>query len=1209
MKAKIKNAAGKLLAVALVPMVAGGMFTSITASANIGDTLDPDKKYSADYSSFSETLKSAAELNLELMSEGAILLKNDGALPLQTSAKNKTKVTVLGADIDSFVTGGGGSGSQNKPGYGETPAKAATVYDGLKEANFEYNPAVTKTNSSGHYMQKVDGEQEGSVSFAGNHYVDITDGTGTLNGVSIDGYDDTAILVFARSGAEGSDNKSYNVDNMEDVTDHALCLNISEKEMVAYAKKHFKKIIVLINSPSVMEVGELEDDEAIDAILCVGQTGWNGMISVGKILNGEVNPSGRTVDYWMRDFATDPTWYNVGDYSQANAIITGNGTTPYKEKSTVQMGYDPAYAMEGIDNGSDYHMIDYAEGIYMGYRYYETAYAELEKAADKETADKWYQSATAYPFGYGLSYTTFTQTIKSVEGDLSAADGKITVTVTVKNTGDVAGKDVVQLYSTPPYKAGEVEKAAVNLVAFEKTDMLAAGASEDVKLTVNAKDLASFDYNDANHNNNSGYEVEAGSYVLSVRNNSHDVFDSKTISAESLLTWDEDGNPETPNNIFSQEEGVWEMYNTQATHWTVNETEGYLSRTDLVNGTGAAAVVALEEEYSAGQPNALQEKLGWLLANDGKDNLFKKEAFNHLNTQYNAEAAYEDYDNHLTAEVETDYKNVWTKTNEDIPTSWTQGAGVKNNGLYGILLADMKGVPLDDAKWVEFMNQFTWEELVSIGGNEVNPNDGYGSKEVDSIGQPRIYDHDGPGQMKHSQGYGPGVDNSKGNGYAYVSESVIGSTWNKELAYRQGRMVGNESIFLNVNGWYGPGANIHRDGLAGRNFEYYSQDGVQGGHIMAAVVRGATDMGVHVYMKHAFLNDQETGRMGLITFVTEQAIREIYAKIYEIAVKEGNANGMMVACNRIGLSSSASYGIAVQMYYNEWGFDGTNISDAYIKSQSGTTGWDSEVMVRGYIRALNSGLAAFPSAETLEGVWDATLRDGKGGVKVKGSASATTEDTESATQYYFTRMTAMHALYTHANSNVIKDTPVTYNVNVPGYSVDIVLASGDTVGSLVSPVAAVKGYKFIGWSATADGELLADDAAIPETLYANFEEYPPIAIIDGTFWINGEDTGISPEGQVGVGIQEIKTSTVDNGTVVTIVLTNGESTSFTIPNGATGEQGAQGPQGPEGPQGPQGEAGKGGCGSSIGAYSGMMALVAAMVVVGAVITVRKVKKN
>ena len=347
--------------------------------------------------------------------------------------------------------------------------------------------------------------------------------------------------------------------------------------------------------------------------------------------------------------------------------------------------------------------------------------------------------------------------------------------------------------------------------------------------------------------------------------------------------------------------------------------------------------------------------------------------------------------------------NAWVK--EEVPEDWTQFAAEVNAlGMYPIELADMVGIPLDDAKWTEFMNQLTWDELTQIANDG-----GYGSAAIKTIGKPAIEDHDGPGQLRANWSTVP-----DGNGYAWACESVIGSTWNKALGYEQGAIIANEGILLGVTGWYGPGMNIHRSPLSGRNFEYYSQDGVQGGYMMAAVVKGATDNGMHVYMKHAFLNDQETSRTGVCTFATEQAIREIYAKPFEIAIKQGNGNGLMTSFNRIGLNTSVSYAITVQMYENEWGFDGISVSDAFYNG----TGWTPENMVRGHIMPLNSRFLAFPPLQRAEGTWDETLRDGKGGILVKESADSD-ELVESATEYFWVRDTAARALYTYANSNAM----------------------------------------------------------------------------------------------------------------------------------------------------------------------------------------------
>lgn len=1003
-----------LMSLLLLPAIASsGSIAAPRLSASLQKALEATENYRADYDSLSDTEDAAAELNLELASEGFVLLKNkDNALPLKATAESHAKVTVLGQQADTLATGGSGSGGQNKPAGDNTPDVPMNIFQALEAAHIDYNLSVKEKYADasndpgalsngnayekGHYMEKVDTPTSDTVDFAGNHYKPLASG-GSLDGVDLTGYTDTALVVFSRTGAEGNDNLAYGLPGTDSQDDHYLELNTGEKELVAYAKKNFDKVIIIVNSPAAMELGDLEDDDEIDGILWIGQTGWNGIMSLGKVLNGEVNPSGKTVDIYARDFRSDPTWYNFGNYTQSNYILNGVATDAQVTGSgSIKLGYDPLYAAEGVNNDRNPAVIDYAEGIYMGYRYYETVYAELQKDG-QTTADEWYEQAVVYPFGYGLSYTTFSQEIVSISSNtISSADAKITVKVKVTNTGTVAGKDVVELYNHAPYTDGGIEKAEVVLVAFDKTDIIQPGQFQEITLEIDAKDLSSFDYNDANENGNSGYELEQGSYTLSVRSGSHTELDAETVSVSSTLMWDEDGDPTTPNNIFSQEDGAWEMYNTTSTHWSVDGEDRYLKRNQLVDGS----IVMLEEEYAPGEPNYLQEQLGWLIAGDHADNKFVKEAFMVVNAQ-DPDSAYLDTDNRLTLEVETDYENVWLKTDEDIPDNWTQGEGVADeSGLYKTELAEMKGIAIDDPRWDDFMNQLSWEELVKIVQDG-----GYGSDPIDTIGKPRIEDHDGPGQLRQEATTTP-----DGNGYAWVCEAVIGSTWNQDLCYEQGKIVGNEGIFLGVTGWYAPGANIHRNPLAGRNFEYYSQDPIHSGYILSAVVKGFQEKGGHIYMKHAFLNDQETSRAGVVTFATEQAIREIYAKPFEIAVRKADANGMMTSFNRIGLSSSVCYAVNQQMYTNEWGYDGMTVTDAY----DSNSGWDSEGMVRGAVIPLNSCFAIFPPASEIEGTWNASLRNGKGGVEVLNASGA---KIASPTQYYYARTTALRALHVYTNSN------------------------------------------------------------------------------------------------------------------------------------------------------------------------------------------------
>ena len=1012
MNRTVKRKGTKVAAAVLALAMSASLGTSALLASAATD--GSRQIFASEYNSFEEVTEAGAELNIELASEGFVLLKNkDNALPL---AADERSVTVLGESADSLATGGTGSGTQARPGpTGNTivSANAATIFDALDAAGIEYNPSV-KERYTTHVtpVQEVGGQWGGSTnpydnakymnivdaggdsSFAGNEYVLAEDRLLAGAESEFAAYGDAAIVVISRSGAEGCDNLTNNVLGHSDPAEHYLELNDSEKELMAYAKLNFDKVIVLINSPSAMELGCLEDDDGISAVLWIGQPGWNGIMALGGVLTGEINPSGRTVDFYMRDFTTDPTWYNFGNYTQANYALTGEFGS---EQLTVLMGTDPTGA--GVSNTTE-RALDYTEGIYLGYKYYETVAVDL--GAEGEA---WYQANTCYPFGYGLSYTTFEQEIVSVEGDISDVDGKLTFTVQVTNTGSVPGKDVVQIYSTAPYFDGEIEKSAIELVGYAKTPTIGTAAGSNtatVEVEVYVEDLASFDYNDANYNDHYGYEIEAGLYTFSLRNNSHDVIDTYDMTLEEGITWDGDDDETTPNNIFSQTDNNWEPSNTNAYNWTVSGDNHYMTRGSVAYDANLTLI-----DFKEAVENKDTEMLGylsWLLT---EDNQFQDRVFYQLQNRLEPTSTYNDVDrdtdNVLTNTGETDYENLWTKTEEDIPEEWTQAAS--DQGRFDIGIEEMRGVAYDDAKWVTFLNQFTWEELV-----EMTMSGNYMTTGIENAGMSTVTDQDGPCQLK----------GANGNGFAWVCAPVVSSTWNNDLAYRQGALIGNENRWLEgVSGpnlgWYGPGVNVRRSPFGGRNFEYYSQDGVHGGTIAANVIKGATDMGCHVYMKHALLNEQETNRMSTVTFCNEQALREIYARQFELAIERGNANGLMTSFNLIGIDTSVSYTINVQLYTNEWGYDGLSVTD-YYGADTAYHGWEGWSMVRGLVMPLgNCG----PDGRGLEGTWDAANE-----TVVIGEGDAAFE---SPTQWYWTRELAKRICYMYANSAGLEKGAIGYS--------------------------------------------------------------------------------------------------------------------------------------------------------------------------------------
>jgi len=1085
----MKKHVSKLVSMALAAaMVIGGMPT--TAALAAWDDIDADRKYTAQFDNLQDLAEYEEQLNVQIGQESFVLLKNEGeTLPLQAWEKN---VTVLGTAADTPSTGGG-SGALSQP-YRNNPAvegvstRASLIYDALELAGINYNPRMRERyltvnpvsiggggmggglyREGGHYMEEVEEGAEYDAEFGGRYFKAIKDGSmaGADDNFSV--YGDAAIVFLSRSGSEGADNFAHSVQGHKDQTEHYSTLSDSEYELLAYAKYNFDKIIVVLNTPAVLEIGAIEDDPEIGAVVWVGQTGWNGIEGLGKMLTGEVDFSGRLVDFWMRDMKTDPTYYNFGNYSQALYAQTGeytlsDGTNNIisNGSNTVLMLGDPANATYSNRE----HAIDYTEGIFMGYRYYETVAADLTAAgADGEA---WYQDVTLYPFGYGLSYTTYEQEIVGVEGDINDPNGELTVTVKVTNTGNYAGKDVVQLYSTAPYFEGEIDKPEVALVQFEKTGMLKPGKSEEVKLTFAVKDLANFDYNDANANDYCGYELEPGDYKLSIRNNSHDELDAVTLTCETAGQWDEDGNPDTPNNIFSQDlDTEWGAFNTNAYFWTESEEDHYLHRYMLLD---------YYEDLT---------QLTWLATDD---NYFKDEAFNVLfNRQYFN--SYMDNDNKLTQEVETDYVNAWTKTKEDIPENWTQGAGVidEATGMYPITLADMTGVAFDDPKWDEFLNQLTWEELTA---SEMQG--GYKTIGVPSVGRYQVADPDGPAQH--------------GGAWSFCADVNVASTWSKELAYKYGEACGNEAMLVTnnngqINGWYAPASDLQRNPLAGRNFEYFSQDGVQGGYMSGYVCLGYTDMGGHVYLKHSFLNDQETNRSGGVTFVTEQALREIYAKIFEIGAKVGKANGFMNAFNLIGVSSSANFAVGHQLYIEEWGFMGYSVTDFYSNGANGT-GWSAGVMARGNTMPLGNGTAPDPRTRTgYDGFFDAEKN-----MVMAYSYDANAQDLlseteveEAPTQWYWVRDNAKRMMFTQANLNGQKAGYYSYMLDV---KTDLFKQNVEVNENLLTDAsleALAKVFGAVGYTVSANGLpkgiTMAADGTVSGTPLENGEKAISVSIV------------------------------------------------------------------------------------------------------------------
>ena len=831
-----------------IMFVAPAYSSALTARAAT-DTSDYVSAYRSDAENAAGALSRANELNQRIVEEGIVLMKNaKNALPL--SAGNK--ITVLGKNASDPIYGGGGSAS-GADGSGLGGVKYYNLYDSLENAGFSINPTVRAfyddDNASGRGRDGGSGTGQVATITGETPQSSYTDAVKN----SFADYDDAAVVFLSRAGGEGADlrtsyragsagRSNYSTDGDAATGDHYLELDDNEEALIAMAKEKFDKVVVVLNVATSFELGALEQDEGVDAILWLGFAGGSGINALGKVLNGEVNPSGRTVDIYAADFKKDPTFANFAT----------NYTSRYSNEAGSSAGIN---------------FVEYDEGIYMGYRYYETR--------GFEEGGSWYDENVVYPFGYGLSYTTFEWDVKFRTNTLTA-DGDVVVDVTVTNTGDVAGKDVVELYYTAPYTEGEIEKSQVVLGAYEKTDLIQPGMSDTVTLTMSVRTMASYDYNDANANGIKGYELDDGDYTIYVGANSHvwadEAAESKVYTLEDEIYYETD---EVSGTKVENQFDYMSDYFDENADSTFAGHSSVMSRADFEN--------TFPKAPTAEQATLTPEEVN--------------------------ECTYS------TATPEYDEGQPWYTDEMPQQAEETQSR---------ISATRMVGVPFDDPRWDTFMNQLSLEAMrdLIVSGY-------FWTIEIPEIDLPQSITPDGPTGFVQGSG-----SNWVGNTCFYASPIVMASTWNKELAREMGESIGDEGIWGGekgvlggYNGWYAPGNNIHRSPFSGRNFEYYSEDPLLAGTICAEVVAGAQSKGVFVMMKHFALNDQETNRGDLATWANEQTIREIYLKAFEYAVKAG-ATGMMSAFNRMGNTwSGANYPLLTQVLRNEWGFDGLVVTD------------------------------------------------------------------------------------------------------------------------------------------------------------------------------------------------------------------------------------------------------------------------------------------
>ena len=937
--------------------------------------------YASDYATVEAMQAANAATVRQMAVEGTGLLKNDnGALPLAKGSN----ITVLGKNSVNPFFNGTGSGSATN--YDGLEQKKISIYDSMVEVGLHYNPAMRaffEDSSLSGAGRPTGGQGSGVPQWSERCFgwpVGETTAEQMTAAPSSEGYEDAAVVVITRIGGEGYDlprsswdyNRGTDGMNRQDdfshfvvadengipkavagrtvydaetgepatadtqvfYTENYLQLDDNERDMLLYAKAHFDTVIVLVNSANAMDLSELNDPAyGVDAALWCGFPGFLGFPGVMDVMVGNAAPSGGLVDTYLQDQRLDPTYYNaaagdssvlckadmltaaedIGNAAKNSLIPAGTnyyslfGLTAYilSEDYTVtdlspEEGGEGPIATGAAENDYVYsagdfsynRYIKYKEGIFMGYRYFETVRAELNKL-EAGSGDAWYEETVMYPFGYGLSYTTFEKTIKSIYTTGSGAATKVHLQVTVTNTGDVAAKTPVQVYVKPA--EGQVNKAAIQLVTFAKTDILEPGETQYLDLSFDAYDFASYDQTGTGY-----YVVEEGDYVFALG----DEFgvagaaksEGKTLTLGEIKYVDANGSGVDPSTGYTVTNRFYD-YNVVS---GVNQIENQvIQRSTIVAADGTVALPPAD---------TIEERT--------VDGAFIQEI-------YDAEFVSQ-------LPVNDDPSDPWYNDNDPRSVPGVNVNTSNDNPIeISVTAADLVGLSFDSAKFDDFLNEMTLQELGTL--TESTTTGG-----VPRLGLPASRSGDGP------QGFGYGGNlGGRFDGVGHIwfpGEVVVAATWNADLAYAQGRLVGNDGIWSQITHWLAPGANTHRNAFSGRNYEYYSEDPVISGTMLAFNCKGAREMGLVVCVKHFALNDQETDRQtisdAILTYVDEQTAREIYFKTFEIAVKKFadedlGCNGLMTSFNRLGKQWIGSiYGVNVEMLRNEWGFVGRLVSDA-----------------------------------------------------------------------------------------------------------------------------------------------------------------------------------------------------------------------------------------------------------------------------------------
>ena len=865
-------------------------FLGTKSSAMVTDSTDEDLyTYKSDYSSTTELLESIEDLGERMSEEGTVLLKNENnALPL---SKDETqKLSLLGFS-SYYPVQGGDMGSSLTENEG-TDADTVDFVEALAAKGFSINEDLQNLYKSLESEFKTEVNMWGNIVEYYHITAPATDGVfaseepsqETMDSVdsqwkeSMDDYN----VMLVTIGRSSTENGTYlpgvdGVDASQDLNQtDPLGLSDDERDLINAAveakENNGGKVIVMLNNANAMEIDEIKNNDGVDAIMEIGFPGGYGFYGVADILSGEANPSGHLTDTYTVTNANSPAAQNFGNYEWTNA--------------------DPSVNI----NAEEVE----AEDIYTGYKYYETRYADTvlgqgnaDATVGSSTGKAWnYDDEVSYPFGYGLSYTTFEQTLKSVDVDL--ANRTVTAEVDVKNTGDVAGKDVVQLYTSVPYTdydvENKVEKSAVQLLDYEKTDMIEPGESQTVTITADAQDMASWDSSCENEAGTTGnWILDNGTYYFTVGNGAHEAVNNVLAAQDQ----DVEGNKDNVQ--------TWELGDFDSSSFAVT-----------LNGTPVE-----NQLQDADLNNWMEDTVTYLSRNDWEGTW--PETYKDLTAT-----------DEMISTMADDYSDI--EANGD-PSSVTFGA---DNGM---TLANMKGVEdITDERWSTLMDQLTLEECLirtGLGGTS--------TKVIESITSPEAIQNDGPnGFNSYPLGQYANSDASTGDPCVIAkddpnrdykmgvmaNETVIGQTFSKQLAAEWGKAVGNYSLWANTAIWWGVGTNLHRTPYNARNHEYFSEDAVLTAGQGAAIIKAGHDYGVLIAPKHLAFNDTEINRTGIAEFMTEQAARENELRGTQSCIEDANALAVMTTYNRVGcVTSNAHTGLLLNILHKEWGFKGLMSED------------------------------------------------------------------------------------------------------------------------------------------------------------------------------------------------------------------------------------------------------------------------------------------